>query len=76
MSRNKKKQINRSKRKVSIEKTSSEKVTISNLDSSNRKELLLAIPVTKSSEPKTKNIDIAMIDAPDTPIAAIPALQF
>lgn len=41
--------------------TSSRKSTISSLDNSNKKELPVLIPVIKKSDPKTKNISIAMI---------------
>ena len=57
----KKRQINKSKRKANIGETSSRKATISSLDSSDKKRLLVPIPVTKKSERKVKDIDIAMI---------------
>lgn len=38
------------------------KVTISSLDSYNKKEFQVSIPVTKTSEPKAKDIDITMIN--------------
>ena len=63
MSSKKKKRINKSKQKTSIRETSSKKTTISSLDKSNKKELPVSIPVTKKSNLKAKNIDIAMIDA-------------
>ena len=62
LSNKKKRQINKSKRKASIEETSSRKATISNLKSSNKKELPIPILVTKTSKLKAKNIDIAMIN--------------
>ena len=54
-------QINKSMRKISIGETSLRKATISSLGSSDKKELPVSIPITKTSEPKTKDIDIAMI---------------
>ena len=59
----KRRQINKSKRKASIEKSSSRKATINSLESSDKKELPVPIPTTKTSEPKAKDIDIAMIGA-------------
>ena len=63
MSDKKKRQINKSKRKANLGETSSRKVIISSLDSPDEKELPVSIPVTIKSEPKAKDIDIAMIDA-------------
>ena len=57
----KRRQINKSKRKVRIGETSSRKATISSLESSDEKELPVPILTTKISEPKAKDIDIAMI---------------
>ena len=59
----KRRQINKSKQKASIKESSSRKATINSLESSNKKELLVPIPTTKTSEPKAKDIDIAMIGA-------------
>ena len=61
LSSKKRRQINKSMRKTSIGETSSRKATISSLGSSDKKELPVPIPATKTSEPKTKDIDIAMI---------------
>ena len=63
LSSKKRRQINKSMRKISIGETSSRKATISSLDSSDKKELPVPIPAKKTSEPKTKDIDIAMIGA-------------
>ena len=63
LSSKKRRQINESKLKASIRETSSRKVTISSLDNSNKKKLPILILTTKTSEPKTKDIDIAMIGA-------------
>ncbi len=63
LSSKKRRQINKSKRKASIGETSVRKATISNLDSSDKKQLQVPLATTKTSEPKAKNIDIAMIDA-------------
>lgn len=57
----KKRQINKSKQKTSIGKTGSRKATISSLDSSDKKELPIPLAVTKTSIPKAKNINIAII---------------
>ena len=59
----KRRQINKSKRKANIEESSSRKATINSLESSNKKELPVPIPTTKTSEPKAKDIDIAIIGA-------------
>ena len=59
----KRKQINKSKGKVNRKKTSSRKTTINSLESSDKKELPVPIPITKTSEPKIKNINIAIISA-------------
>ena len=63
LSSKKRRQINKNKRKASIEESSSRKATINSLESSDKKELLVPIPTTKTSEPKAKDIDIAMIGA-------------
>ena len=42
---------------------SSRKTTIRSLKNSDKKKLLVPIPAIKLLEPKTKNIDIAMIGA-------------
>ena len=63
LSSKKRRQINKNKRNTSIEEISSRKATISNLDNSDKKELPVSITVTKKLDPKTKDIDIAMIDA-------------
>ena len=57
----KRRQINKSKWKTSIGKTSSKKTTINSLDSFDKKELSVPISITKKSDPKAKDIDIAMI---------------
>ena len=57
----KRKQINKSKQKTSIRKSSSRKTTISSLDSSNKKELPVSISAIKKSDSKSQDIDIAMI---------------
>lgn len=57
----KKKQINKSKRKVSIEKTSPRKAIISNLNSFNKEQLLVSISAIKKSLFQNQDIDIAMI---------------
>ena len=59
----KRRQINKSKRKASIKESSSRKTTINSLESSDKKELPVSIPTTKTSKPKAKDIDIAMIGA-------------
>ena len=61
LSYKKRRQINKSKRKVNIGKTNSKKATFRNLESSDKKELPVPIPATKTSKFKAKNIDIAMI---------------
>ena len=61
LSSKKRRQINKSKRKASIEETSSKKAMNSSLKNSDKKELSASIPAIKTSEPKAKNIDIAMI---------------
>ena len=63
LSSKKRRQINKSKQKASIREISSRKAIISNLESSNKKELLIFILVIKTSELKAINIDIAMISA-------------
>ena len=63
LSSKKRGQINKSKRKASIRKTSPRKATISSLESSDKKELPVPILTTKTSKPKAKDIDIAMIGA-------------
>ena len=57
----KRRQINKSKRKTSIRETNLRKATINNIDNFDKKELPVLIPVIKKSDPKAKNIDIAMI---------------
>ena len=59
----KRRQINKSKRKTGIGEINSKKATISSLDSSDKKELPIPILVTKKSDSKAKDIDIAMIGA-------------
>ncbi len=61
LSSKKRRQINKSKRKASIGETSSRKATMNSLDSSDKKELSVSLATIKTSEPKAKNIDIAMI---------------
>ena len=63
LSSKKRRQINKNKRKTSIEESSLRKATINSLESSDKKELPVPIPTTKTSEPKAKDIDIAMIGA-------------
>ena len=63
LSSKKKKQINKSKQKANIKKTSSRKLIISNLKSFEKNVLSVPIPVIKTSKSKAKNINIAMIDA-------------
>ncbi len=63
LSSKKRRQINKSKQKASIRETSSRKVTINNLDNSDKKELLVPLVAIKISEPKTKDINIARIGA-------------
>ena len=65
----KRRQINKSKQKTSIGETSVKKAIMRSLDSSDKKELPVPILATKKSNPKAKNIDIAMISA-DTYCAA------
>ncbi len=62
LSSKKRRQINKNKQKASIEEISSRKATINSLDSSNKKELLVPLVAIKTSKPKAKDIDIAMID--------------
>ena len=59
----KRRQINKSKWKGNIGETSSKKATISNLDSFDKKKLLVLILIIKKSKSKAKNIDIAIISA-------------
>ncbi len=59
----KRRQINKSKRKASIGETSSRKATINSLDNSDKKELSVLLAAIKTSKPKAKDIDIAMIGA-------------
>ncbi len=61
MSSKKRRQINKSKRKASIRETSSRKASINSLDTSDKKELSVPLAVIKTSKPKAKDIDIAMI---------------
>ena len=63
LSSKKKRQINKSKWKSNIRETSLRKATISSLENSDKKELLVPILATRTSESKIKNIDIAMIGA-------------
>ena len=63
LSSKKRRQINKSKRKASIEKSSSRKAIINSLENSDKKELPVPISTTKTSEPKAKDIDITMIGA-------------
>ena len=63
LSSKKKRQINKNKQKTSIEETSSRKVTISSLTSSDKKELPFPISKIKKLDLKAKDIDIAMIGA-------------
>ncbi len=65
----KKKQINKSKQKASIGKTSSWKATINSLHNFDKKELLVPLAATKTSESKAKDINISMIST-DTYCAA------
>lgn len=57
----KKRQINKSKQKISIKKTSLKITTISSLDYFDNKKLPVPILVVKKSELKAKNNNIAMI---------------
>ena len=59
----KRRQINKSRQKASKRETSSRKATISSLNSSVKKELLVPILTIKKVEPKAEDIDIAIIDA-------------
>ena len=59
----KRRQINKSKQKTSIEETSSRIATISSFESFDKKELPIPILAIKESDPKAKDIDIAMIGA-------------
>ena len=61
LSSKKRKQINKSKQKISIEEINSKKVIISSLDNFDKKELLISILAIKESDPKAKNINIAII---------------
>ena len=63
LSSKKRRQINKSKKKASIEESSSRKATINSLKSSDKKELPVPIPTIKTSKPKAKDIDIVMIGA-------------
>ena len=63
LSSKKRRQINKSKRKTSIGETSSRSATISSLESFDKKELPVSIPATKKFDPKTKDVNIAMISA-------------
>ena len=63
LSSKKRRQINKNKRKTNVGETSSKKATISSLDSFDKKKLPVPILATKKSDPKAKNIDIAMIGA-------------
>ena len=57
----KKKQINKSKRKISIREISSRKATISSLKNFDKKELPVPILATKILKPKVKDVNITMI---------------
>lgn len=61
LSSKKKRQINISKRKISIEETSLRKAIISSLDNFEKKELSVSILAIKKLNLKIKNIDIAII---------------
>ena len=63
LSSKRKKQINKSKRKASIEDISLREVTISSLESSDKKKLPVSIPAIKKSGRKAEDINIAMIGA-------------
>ena len=63
LSSKKRRQINKSKRKTSIKGTSLRKAIISNLNSSDIKELPVPISAIKTLKSKAQNIYIAMIDA-------------
>ena len=63
LSSKKRRQINISRRKISIRETSSRTATISNLESADKKKLQIPILAIKKSDPKAKDINIAMIDA-------------
>ena len=59
----KKRQINKSKRKTSLGKTSLKKATINNLHSYEKKKSPVPIPAIIKSNPKAKDTDIAIIGA-------------
>lgn len=59
----KRRQINKTKQKSNVKKTSLRKATISSLNNSVKKELLILILVIKISKPKIQDINITMIDA-------------
>ena len=59
----KRRQINKNKRKASLEKTSLKKAIISSLDSFDKKKSPASIPATIRLKLKAKNIDIAIIGA-------------
>ena len=61
----KRRQIKKSKQKASIGEINSRKATISSLKSSDKKELSVPILAIKTSKPKAKDIDIAMIETDD-----------
>ncbi len=63
LSNKKKRQINKNKWQASIGETSSRKATINNLNSSAKKELPVLLAIIKISEPKGKDINIAIISA-------------
>ena len=54
LSSKKRRQINKSKRKINIRETSSKKTTISSLDRSDKKELPILISATKKCDPRLK----------------------
>ena len=61
LSGKKKRQRNKNKQKANIIKTSSRKAIINSLESFDKKELLVSILATKTSESRAKNINIAII---------------
>lgn len=63
LSGKKRRQINKNKQKASIRGTSLRKAIINSLNSSNKKELLVPILAIKTLEPKTQDIDIAIVSA-------------
>lgn len=57
----KQKQINKNKQTRNIKESNSRKANISSLNNSDKTELLVFIPATKTFQPKVKDIDIAII---------------